>query len=156
MEIIKVLASILFCALAGIIGSIFTMPNIPTWYATLHKPFFSPPNWLFGPAWTTLYVLMGISFYFVIKKGISKIEVKDAAIYFIFQLLLNALWSFLFFGLKSPFVGVVCIVFLWLSIVATMIKFKKISEPAFWLLVPYILWVSFASVLNLAVWILNR
>lgn len=149
------IAAILICQFAGIIGSLFTFSAIPTWYATLNKPFISPPNWVFGPVWTTLYTLMGISAYLIWQKGIQKKQVKDALRTFGEQLVLNALWSILFFGLKNPLLAFVEILFLWILIVATMVKFYRLNKWAAYLLIPYLLWVSFASILNGAIVVLN-
>ena len=146
---------ILLCLAAGAIGSIFTFQSIPTWYAGLNKPDFSPPNWVFGPVWTTLYIMMGIAAYLVYGQGMKKKEAGFALTLFGVQLVLNTLWSILFFGLQNPLYGLVCIIALWLSIAATIWKFYGISKNAGLLLVPYILWVSFASVLNLSIWMLN-
>jgi len=132
------------------VGSIFTTPAIPGWYATLQKPSFSPPNFLFAPVWTTLYILMGISLALILNK-----KNKTAIIFFVVQLVLNSLWSILFFGLKSPKLAFVEIIFLWLAILITILKFFKISKLAGWLFVPYLLWVSFASFLNLTIVKLN-
>lgn len=152
-RITKLIFSILICQLAGAVGSIFTFSSIPTWYAILNKPAFSPPNWVFGPAWLTLYTLMGISLYLVLIKGFNK--VKDAVKIFSIQLILNALWSIIFFGFRNPFIALIEILALWYSIVFTMFSFYKISRTAAYLLVPYILWVSFAAILNYYVWIFN-
>ncbi|MCC7552480.1 tryptophan-rich sensory protein [Candidatus Micrarchaeota archaeon] len=146
---------IILCLLAGIIGSIFTTQNIPTWYESINKPSFNPPNWVFGPVWTILYVLMGISAYLIYSKGIKKKEVKLALIIFGIQLVLNTLWSILFFGLTSPLFGLICIIFLWLFIVLIMKLFYKLDKKAAYLLIPYILWVSFATILNYYIFILN-
>jgi len=146
---------IFVCLMAGVVGSFFTMQSIPTWYAGLNKPAFNPPNWVFGPVWTGLYVLMGISAYLVYSKGAKKKEVRTALMVFSAQLLLNAVWSILFFGLQSLLYGLVGIVALWLSIAATMWRFYGISREAAWLLAPYMLWVSFAGVLNYFIWTLN-
>jgi len=154
----RLIISLFVCQLAGIVGSVFTITNIPTWYAFLQKPFFAPPNWLFGPAWITLYFLMGLALFFAWEKKVSKRnekEKKSGIRLFELQLSLNALWSFLFFGLQSPVLGLIGIVALWLSIAATMISFYKTSRRSFWLMVPYIAWVSFASALNCMVWLLN-
>ena len=155
MNIYKLLVSIGVCLLAGVTGSIFTMPAIPTWYAALNRPPLAPPNWIFGPVWTTLFVLMGISAFLIWKKGLDRKDVKIALGIFIGQLVLNTLWSIIFFGLHSPGGALIEIVFLWLAILATIVAFYKISKPAAWLLVPYILWVSFAAYLNYAIWSLN-
>ena len=151
----KLIASIALCELAGILGTPFTIAAIPTWYATLNKPVFSPPNWVFGPAWTLLYLLMGISFYLIWKQGWQKNKVKRASYYFLAQLTLNFLWSLSFFGLRSPILGLVNILILWGMIALTMNKFYPLSKVAFYLLVPYFLWVSFATVLNASIVILN-
>ena len=140
--------------MAGIIGSVFTFPAIPTWYATLNKPFFSPPNWIFGPVWTALFTLMGIALYLVWQK---KTKFKKAAALRIFtiQLILNTLWSILFFGLQSPALAFIEILFLWAFIALSIKAFYKVSKAAGYLLVPYILWISFATLLNLAIVMLN-
>jgi len=150
------IAAILICELSGVIGSAFTYQSIPEWYnATLNKPSFSPPNWLFAPVWVALYLLMGISAYLIWEKGTRKKEVRNALSIFGVQLVLNTLWSILFFGLRCPLCGFVEIILLWLAIAATIIKFKRLSITAALLLIPYILWVSFAMVLNFYVWRLN-
>jgi len=151
----KLVIAIVISELAGIVGSVFTVSAIPTWYATLQKPSFSPPNWIFGPAWTTLYFLMGIAAFLVWKKGLERKDVKIALGVFGGQLVLNALWSIIFFGLHNPFWAFIEIIVLWLAILATMFAFYKISRPAAYLLLPYILWVSFAAVLNFSIMILN-
>jgi len=147
---------ILLSFLAGAIGSLFTFSAIPNWYATLVKPSFAPPNWLFGPAWTTLYVLMGISAYFIYQKGWKNKPVRFALSIFGVQLALNALWSILFFGLRSPLYGLMGIIPLWLSIAFCIRLFYPIDKKAAYLLVPYILWVTFATLLNFSIWMLNR
>ena len=154
-NIIKLAAAIAICQLAGIIGSIFTFSEIPTWYASLKKPSFSPPNWLFGPAWITLYTLMGISLYLVWTKGKKNKEMENTMLIFGMQLFLNSVWSYLFFGLHSPLYGLIGIALLWVSIAVVISRFYKISKNATYLLIPYIAWVSFAMVLNFFVWILN-
>ncbi|MFA5357848.1 MAG: TspO/MBR family protein [archaeon] len=154
-NIFFLIGCVLFCELAGGIGSIFTMPMITTWYATLNKPFFSPPNWVFAPVWTTLFLLMGIALYLVLEKGLQKKEVKKAVSLFGAQLTLNIIWSFLFFGLMSPFLAFVEIIFLWAAIALTIKSFYPISKKAAWLLAPYICWVSIAALLNFSVWMLN-
>ena len=145
----------IICEVAGIIGSIFTTPAISSWYLTLNKPFFTPPNWLFAPVWLTLYALMGIAAYMVYVKGISAKIVRTALIIFAVQLGLNIAWSAIFFGLKNPLGGFVEIVVLWLAILLTIIYFYRVSKPAGLILIPYILWVTLASALNLFVIILN-
>lgn len=150
-KIIKLIISILICQAAGFIGSIFTSGSVTTWYITLQKPWFNPPNWVFGPVWITIYLLMGISLYIVWSKK------AKGSYYYIFgiQLALNTAWSFLFFSLKSPFLAFIEIILLWIAILATIIFFLKISKTAAYLLFPYILWVSFAAFLNYNIWMLN-
>lgn len=152
---LKLILAIIICELAGIIGSIFTTSAIPTWYTTLAKPVLNPPSWVFGPVWTTLYLLMGIAVFLIWKKGLDRKDVQKAIYIFGTQLVLNTIWSIIFFGLQSPLWAFVDIILLWLTILWTMITFYKISKPAMWLLLPYILWVSFASYLNFMIWILN-
>ena len=155
VRVIKFLVSIIACQLAGYIGSIFTTPEIAGWYALLHKPSFSPPDWVFAPVWTTLFLLMGISLYLVWKKQILA-EGKGLAVsIFIFQLVLNILWSLLFFGFHSPLAGLIEIIALWVMILFTIESFYEISRASAWLLLPYILWVTFAGVLNFFIWWLN-
>jgi tryptophan-rich sensory protein len=154
MDYTKLAVSIVLCLLAGGIGSIFTAKSIPTWYKDLKKPSFNPPNWIFGPVWTTLYILMGISAYLVWTSGWNS-AVKVALAVFAVQLILNTAWSIIFFGLQNPFVAFVEIIFMWLAIFATIVLFYRISPTAAYLLVPYLLWVSFASALNFAIWRLN-
>jgi len=134
--------------LAGIIGAVFTTPSITTWYATIVRPEFSPPNWIFGPVWTTLYALMGIAAFLVWKKGLDRKDVKIALGIFLGQLALNTLWSIIFFGLQKPFFAFIGIFLLWISILITMYLFRRINTTTVYLLAPYLLWVSFASVLN--------
>lgn len=141
--------------MAGIIGSLFTTPAIPTWYLALQKPSIAPPNWIFGPVWTTLYLLMGISLYLVSKAGLGSINVRRSLVMFSIQLALNVLWSYLFFGLRSPRLGLIEIIAMWVAILITMVFFQRVSRAAALLLVPYLLWVSFASYLNYLIMILN-
>jgi tryptophan-rich sensory protein len=154
-DIVKLVTSIIICQCAGLIGSLFTAPAIPTWYATIQKPPFTPPNWLFAPAWITLYLLMGISAFIIWRRGLDKRWVKQALIVFLIQLVLNALWSVAFFGLESPLYGVIVIAALWLAILLMIIKFFKVSFVAAVLLLPYILWVTFAATLNVSILVLN-
>lgn len=152
---IKLILSILICEFAGVIGSLFTASAIKTWFVTLNKPFFNPPDYIFAPVWISLYALMGISLYFVWNKGINTKKEKTAVKIFFMQLTLNALWSIFFFGLRSPVIAFIDIVLLWILILYTMVYFYKIEKVSCYLLVPYILWVSFASVLNLSIVLLN-
>lgn len=146
----KLILSIALCLGAGIIGSFFTASAIPTWYATLVKPSFSPPNWIFGPVWTTLYILMGISLYLV---WTSKKKIVPNI--FWVQLILNASWSIVFFGMKNPELAFVNIIALWVVISLTIEKFSKISKTASYLLYPYLTWVTFALFLNFSIAELN-
>jgi len=151
----KLIIAIGVCLLAGIIGSIFTASSIKNWYALLKKPFFNPPSWIFSPVWTILYILMGISLYLVREKGSKYPGVKLGTGIFSVQLILNTLWSIIFFGLRAPFYAFIEIIFLWITILLTILQFRKISKKASYLLIPYILWVSLAAVLNYYIWILN-
>ena len=151
---VRLAISIIICQMAGIIGAVFTTPNIATWYATLNKPMFTPPNWVFGPVWLTLYTLMGIALWLIWSKGIGK-ETKPALYPFAAQLGLNTIWSILFFGLQSPLLGLVTIIPLWLLIAYTMFKFYKLDKNAAYLLFPYILWGTVATYLNIGVFLLN-
>ncbi|UCF70090.1 MAG: tryptophan-rich sensory protein [candidate division WOR-3 bacterium] len=154
-EFWRLILSIGMCQFAGIIGSLFTTPQIPTWYASLQKPGFNPPNWIFGPVWITLYTLMGVAMFLVWRQYARSAHAKSAIETFVVQLLLNILWSVVFFGLKSPLGGLVIILLLWIAILATIIRFQKVSEIASFLLIPYILWVTFAALLNFAIFRLN-
>ncbi len=152
---IKLIISIIICQAAGAIGSIFTARSVSSWYLTLEKPIFNPPGWVFGPVWTMLFLLMGIALYLVwSKKG--KQEVKNKAlIFFAVQWVLNIAWSFFFFYLQNPWAGFMEILILWFFILLTIIYFYKLSKPAAYLLIPYLAWVSFATVLNYYLYLLN-
>lgn len=153
----KFIISVIICEGAGIIGSLFTISSIPTWYVTLNKPIFSPPNWIFAPVWTTLYFLMGISLYLIWVKKIDKKSLKRRAYQIFFaQLILNILWSIVFFGLKSPILGLIIIIILWLLIIETIRRFAKVDKTASFLQYPYLIWVSFATILNFSLWVLNQ
>ena len=154
-DVAKLIGLILVCQLAGIIGSIFTFSAIPTWYAALTKPWFNPPSFIFAPVWILLYTLMGISLYIVLKKGLENRDVKLATLFFGAQLSLNAIWSIIFFGLHNIFLALIEIVILWVVLLFTIIKFYKISKNAAYLLIPYFLWGTFATVLTLSIWLLN-
>jgi tryptophan-rich sensory protein len=155
-KIIKLFVSIIVCQLAGVIGSIFTASSVKTWYTTINKPSFTPPSWLIGPVWLFLFILMGVSLFLVWSHpSTAPKDRKRALIIFGTQLALNAFWSYAFFSLESPLFGFIVILILWITIFMTIIRFLKISELAGWLLIPYILWVSFASVLNFAILLLN-
>lgn len=151
----KLIIAIIVSELAGIIGSVFTTPSITNWYAGIVKPPLNPPAWVFGPVWTTLFALMGIAAFLIWKKGLDHRDAKIALGIFLGQLMLNTLWSIIFFGLHSLSGALIEIIFLWFAILVTIIMFAKISKPAAWLLIPYILWVSFALYLNYMIWALN-
>lgn len=155
MNIKKLVISLGLSFFTAFAGSLVTTPSIGAWYTTLQKPVFNPPNWIFGPVWTLLFFLMGVALYLVWNSGKSVVKVNEAIKFFIAQLVFNFLWSFSFFYLHSPKLALLDIVVLWGLILVTMMKFKKISKTAGYLLLPYILWVSFASLLNLAIVILN-
>lgn len=150
----KLVVAIVICEAAGGIGALATTPKIGSWYATLNKPFFNPPSWVFGPVWTLLFVLMGIALYVVWTK--KKTLGNGIFTWFWIQLGLNVLWSFLFFGLESPLLGLIEIVFLWWAIRMTMKSFVKVSRTSGRLLIPYLAWVSFASLLNAWIFWLNK
>jgi tryptophan-rich sensory protein len=154
-DLIKLILSIVICQAAGFIGSLFTSRSIPAWYASLKRPSFAPPNWVFSPVWITLFVLMGISLYLVWRMLSKGQKVRTALILFAVQLGLNILWSILFFGLQSPLAAFIEIVVLWIAILLTIIVFFRVSSVAAVLMIPYILWVSFAAVLNFFFWRLN-
>ncbi len=155
-EIPKLIVSILIPLVIGFIGSIATISEIPTWYSTLSKPSWSPPNWLFGPVWTTLYILMGIALFLVWREGLDRTDVRFALLIFALQLVLNLLWSIVFFTYHALFGSFILIMLLWIAILANIFAFYIISRPAGLLLVPYILWVSIASYLNYSVYLLNH
>jgi len=164
--------------MAGVIGAAYTTPAITSWYKELAKPSWNPPNWIFGPVWTTLFVLMGISLYLVwsknfkvinkvfpkIKKVPNKISEKfwsgkwmkaNIILIFSLQLLLNILWSVIFFAQQNPALAFFELIMLWFAIIFTMVNFYRVSKLSAWLLLPYLLWVSFAGFLNLTIWMLN-
>ena len=150
-KIWKLTISILLPFLASVIGGLFTASSVSTWYVGLIKPSFNPPSWVFGPVWTILYLLMGVSLYLV---WIKKYD-KFAFIVFGVQLFLNALWSIIFFGMKLPLFAFIEIILLWIVILVTIIYFYKLNRISAYLLIPYLLWVSFAAVLNFVLFILN-
>ena len=155
-SVIKLVISILASLAAGGIGSLFTFKAIPIWYAGLKKPRYTPPKQAFGPVWTTLYILMGISVFLIWQNGLATEGALLAYTLFWIQLTVNALWSIIFFGMKSKGGGVITIIVLWLLILVTIITSFRVSIWAGVLLVPYILWVSIASYLNIGVWLLNK
>lgn len=154
-DVLKLLVSITLPLLVGMIGSYFTAPAIPEWYAGLNKPALNPPNWIFAPAWTILYILMGVSLFLVWREGNREKRIQMAIVAFVVQLALNATWSIVFFGMQNPGLALINIALLWMGIIYTIILFHKISKPAAYLLIPYLLWTSFATYLNYSIFILN-
>lgn len=150
---LKLVLSLIFPQIAGGLGAFFTLDSVRDWYLTINRPSWNPPNWIFGPVWTTLYVLMGIACYLIWKSNHPE-KRKLLTLYFI-QLGLNALWSPAFFGAQSPLFGLIVIIPLWVLILNCILQFRKVSNWASGLMVPYLLWVSFATVLNMAIWWLN-
>lgn len=156
---LKYVATLALCIalplLAGVVGSLFTTSAISTWYAGLVKPVLNPPSWVFGPVWTVLYVLMGIAAFLVWKQGWYQKGVKMALGVFGAQLVANALWSILFFGMRTPFYALIDILLLLVLILVTIVLFYRLSKPSAYLLVPYAAWVSFATYLNYMLYVLN-
>lgn len=157
MRLLKPLGMVLGCELVGISAGLATRDGIETWYRTINKPSFTPPGAVFGPVWTLLYALMGVAVYRVSEAAPAERRlVRLAQAAFVLQLGLNALWSLIFFGQRSPFAALIEIIFLWAAILVTVVAFWRVSRPAAFLMLPYLLWVSFAAVLNLEIWRLNR
>lgn len=155
-EVYKLVVSVVICFAAGLIGSLFTFSSIANWYALLNRPAFAPPNWLFGPVWTMLYFLMGVSLFLVWGRSSSEAKVKRSLILFFVHLAFNTAWSIVFFGLQQIFLAFLVILVLWFLIILVILNFYKINKVAAYLLVPYLYWVTFASVLNYSFWLLNR
>lgn len=155
LEFIKFVISIVVCQATGLAASIFTRESVTTWYRILNKPSFNPPDWLFAPVWITLYALMGISLYLVWRKGFSFKEVQYSLGIFLVQLIVNSLWSFVFFGSRSISGGLIVIIILWVLILITILSFYKISSASAFILIPYLLWVTYAAILNISIWQLN-
>ena len=152
---LKAVLSISLCFVLGSSGGLLTINEIPGWYAALQKPSFNPPNWLFGPVWTALYIMMGVAFYLVWRNPPSAGR-KKALSAFLVQFALNCAWTPVFFSLHQLGAALVVIVLMWLAILRTIFLFAPFSKTASWLLVPYISWVSFATLLNAAIWWLNK
>jgi benzodiazapine receptor len=150
---LKLIISLALPQLMGGLGAFFTVSSVSSWFLTLNKPSWNPPSWLFGPVWTLLYVLMGIACYLIWKSEhpLKKPLLKLYAV----QLILNALWSPAFFGMQSPLLGLLVIIPLWVAIVLCIVQFKKMSPLASGLMVPYLLWVTFATALNTSIFVLN-
>jgi len=151
----KLIVAILFCLALGSLGSLVTITGPGSWYASLAKPFFTPPGWVFAPVWITLFILMGIALCLVWESGTQHREVRFALGVFGIQFVLNVLWSFLFFGIRSPALGLVDVILLWVMIAATIVLFYRVRKSAAWFLIPYIAWVSIAAALNGAIYFLN-
>lgn len=154
-DIPNLLFSIIVCQAAGVLGSIFTKSSVTTWYPTLQKPWFTPSGGVISTVWILLFTLMGVSLFLVLREGFGRSDIKVAVYVFAAQLVVNVLWSFAFFGLRSPPGGIIVIALLWLLILQTIVRFRRISGEAALLLVPYIVWVSFAAFLNYTIWRLN-
>ena len=152
----KLICSVSLCLMTGFVGSFSTMNSVKTWYADLSRPSFTPPDWTFGVVWPILYVMMGISVFMIWNRGLDKRKVKIALGLFVLQLVLNGLWTPIFFGLHMIALALIEIVLLWIAILLTILVFWRISKAATFFLFPYILWVSFAAILNTALWYLNR
>ena len=154
-KIPKLIAALGVTLITGFIGSLATAEPLTTWYVTLNKPYWTPPDWAFGPIWTILYILIGIAAYLVWREGLEKRYVKIALSVFALQLILNLLWSVLFFGFKSIYGGLIEIIILWITILINLILFYRISKFAGILFVPYLIWVTIATALNYSIYILN-
>lgn len=152
----KIIILLIICLGIGFLGSLVTQSGVNTWFSSIEKPSFNPPNWLFGPVWTTLYICIAVAGGLVWDKIDTNPLVKKALLFFAAQLFLNSLWSFLFFGLKNPLLALIEIILLLLVIFETYILFSKINKTAGYLFIPYLLWVSFATVLNASIWWLNK
>ncbi len=154
-DILKPVISLAIPQLAGYWGYRLTAPSLSTWYASLEKPSFTPPDWVFEPVWIGLYLLMGIALYLVWRQGVHRIDVKRALYIFFFQLAVSVFWVFVFFSRQSPFQALIVIAILFLLIVLTMLSFYPISRDAGLCLVPYMIWVGFALMLNLFIVLMN-
>ena len=153
--LVRVSTALGICLFIGFLGSLATQTSIDGWYLQLNKPSFNPPNWIFGPVWSVLFILMGIAAGMVWNKGFYHKWVQIALYHFGFQLLLNASWSLLFFGLKEPFWALIDIIVLFVVLLFTIRWFKIVNNLAAYLLVPYAIWVAFAAILNFEIWRLN-
>lgn len=153
----KILVMIVTCVVIGAVAGLLTQEGVDTWYKTIEKPSFNPPNWIFAPVWSTLYVMMGIAAGLVWHEmDRQKETVKKGLTFFAIQLGLNVLWSFIFFGLHNPMLALIEIIILWLMIYETFVQFNKVNKIAGLLFIPYLLWVTFATTLTASIWWLNR
>lgn len=153
---LKLIISTAVPLIVGFTASFFTITAVGSWYQTINKPSWNPPDWIFAPIWTTLYIMMGIAFFLVWRTLADKSVKRSAIILFILQLIANFFWSFIFFNQHQIALAFAEIIVLWLLILLTIFSFAKVSKLAAWLLVPYIIWVSFASILTYTIWQLNR
>lgn len=154
-KFLRFLGSMSICFGAAFIGGLFTASSIADWYQYLAKPSFSPPSWVFGPVWTLLYLLMGISLYLIWEKGLKNRKVKDVFILFIVHIFFNVLWSVLFFGLRTPFLAFADIIVMWITLAAVIVLSSRLNKYSPLLLIPYLFWISFALLLNFSIWKLN-
>ncbi|MDD1673387.1 MAG: tryptophan-rich sensory protein [Methanomicrobiales archaeon] len=152
----KGMAALVICQATGALGSLFTTPKIASWYQDLIKPSFTPPSLVFAPVWITLFLLMGIALFLILREGEKGSKISMPVSIFGVQLFFNVLWSYLFFGLESPLLGFIGIIILWIAIGLTIWQFFRVSLPAASLLFPYIVWVSLAAFLNFYILILNH
>jgi len=152
---LKIIICVVACTVIGVLSGFSTASTIDGWYATLNKPPFNPPNWIFAPVWTILYAMMGVAAALVWDQGLEKPAVRAALWLFVAQGLLNAAWTPIFFGMQQLLFALVVILTLWVLIVLCIRKFKAINATAGYLLIPYLLWVSFATLLNASIWYLN-
>ena len=155
LKILKIVLLVVLCVTVGYLSGLVTRESILTWYVTLNKPSFNPPNWVFAPVWTLLYIMMGVAAGMIWTSNSDEQTTKKALGFFAIQLGLNALWSYLFFGLHNPLLALIEIILLWLMIFETYNLFKKIHKTAGFLMLPYLVWVSFATILNASIWWLN-
>ena len=154
---LRIIYCVAICLVVGYLSSITTQSSINTWYPTLIKPSFNPPNWLFAPVWTLLFIMMGLAAGMIWNQLENQRElVKKALLFFTVQLLLNALWSYLFFGLNNVLLALIEVILLWLVIYETFHIFRKIDKKAAYLFIPYLIWVAFAAILNGSIYYLNR
>lgn len=153
--LIKIIISIIICLGVGFVASIATQTGVDTWYETIKKPSFTPPNAVFAPVWAILYILMGLSAGIVWSRGLYHVWVKTALYHFVFQLLLNAIWSLVFFNLQQPLWALFVIITLFILILLTIKWFKIVIPLAAYLLIPYAIWIAFALILNFEIWRLN-
>lgn len=154
-RITRIIISILICLLVGMLSGFVTRSSVTEWYPTLEKPFFTPPNWLFAPVWTFLYISMGIAAGIVWARGFYHKWVQTAMYHFVFQLIFNAFWPVVFLGFKKPFLGLLVILTLFILLIFTYKWFKIVSKPAAYLLIPYLIWIGYATALNFEIWRLN-